>query len=301
MPNYLYRNILGIFIIDAGDTLMDQKLNPEDTADAQEILAKKYNAVPYPFPRVPAFLKDQKYYPFFRSRNLEIAKAKIRDSVGNDQLISQAVNSADEAEKIINSLSKRLREWYGLHAPEFTAGISHNQRFAELIVARKEKDESQDEKRNSMGASLPAGDIEMVQCLAKEVLSLYAFKENVQHYLEKKLEEHAPNLKAVAGTMLSAKLIEYAGSLKRLVMMPSSTIQVMGAEKALFRHMRTGAKSPRHGIIIDHPLISNAKDKEHGKRARAVAGAISLAVKVDFFKGAFVGKRLRDDLEVRFP
>jgi len=95
-----------------------------------------------------------------------------------------------------------------------------------------------------------------------------------------------------------AKLIALAGNLKKLVEFPSSTIQLLGAEKALFRHMRTGAKAPKHGIIHEHPIVSKAKEK--GKAARAVADKISLAVKVDYFKGKFIGDKLRKELEEKF-
>jgi nucleolar protein 56 len=83
-------------------------------------------------------------------------------------------------------------------------------------------------------------------------------------------------------------------------LLPASTVQILGAEKALFRHLKTGAKPPRHGFIIEHSLISNASQKEHGRRARALATKISIAARVDFFKGKFIGEQLRKDLEARF-
>jgi nucleolar protein 56 len=82
--------------------------------------------------------------------------------------------------------------------------------------------------------------------------------------------------------------------------MPASTIQILGAEKALFRHMKTGAKPPRHGIIISHPLIARAPDKMHGKIARALADKLSIASKVDYFKGNFIGDKLKKSLEEKF-
>jgi nucleolar protein 56 len=97
------------------------------------------------------------------------------------------------------------------------------------------------------------------------------------------MDELCPNIKAVCGTLLAAKLIEHAGSLKRLSEMPASTIQILGAEKALFRHMKTGAKPPRHGIIINHPLIAKASEKMHGKVARGLSDKISIASKIDYF------------------
>ena len=114
------------------------------------------------------------------------------------------------------------------------------------------------------------------------------------------MDELCPNTKAVCGVLTGAKLIEHAGSLKRLSEMPASTIQILGAEKALFRHMKTGAKPPRHGIIVHHPLIAKAPEKIHGKIARALADKISIASKVDYFQGKFIGDKLKKELEDKF-
>ena len=109
-----------------------------------------------------------------------------------------------------------------------------------------------------------------------------------------------PNTKAICGAYLGAKLIEHAGSFKRLSEMPASTIQILGAEKALFRHLKTGAKPPRHGLIVNHLLIANAPDSMHGKIARALADKIAIASKVDYFKGNFIGDKLIKELEQKF-
>ena len=112
--------------------------------------------------------------------------------------------------------------------------------------------------------------------------------------------EYCPNLKELAGSTIGAKLLEHTGSLKRLVMMPASTIQILGAEKALFRHIKTGARPPKFGLIHDHQFIQSAKRNEQGKRARALADKLSLAVKMDYFKGEFIAKRLKTELEEKF-
>jgi nucleolar protein 56 len=114
------------------------------------------------------------------------------------------------------------------------------------------------------------------------------------------MKRYCPNLLEITGMMLGAKLIAKAGSLKRLSQFPASTIQVLGAEKALFRHMKTGARPPRHGMLIQHPIVAQAKQKEHGKRARTLADKISIAAKVDYFKGEFIGKKLKKELIDKF-
>ena len=116
------------------------------------------------------------------------------------------------------------------------------------------------------------------------------------------MKKHCPNMLEVAGVLISAKLLEHAGSLRRLMMMPASTIQILGAEKALFRHLKTGkkAKPPKYGILSQHPLIGKVKKEEYGKVARTLADKISIAVKVDYFKGKFIGDKLKEELEKKF-
>ena len=114
------------------------------------------------------------------------------------------------------------------------------------------------------------------------------------------MEKNCPNIAEVATPLLGAELIAEAGSLRRLSRVPGSTVQIFGAEKALFRHMKTGAKMPKHGIIIHHPLLAQSPYKLHGKVARALADKISIASKVDYFKGEFVGDKLKKAIISKF-
>ena len=153
---------------------------------------------------------------------------------------------------------------------------------------------------DSIGADLEQEDLEPIRSLTHQAYDLYHLRKSHLEYISIIMDELCPNLKAVCGVLTGAKLMEHAGSLKRLSQMPASTIQVLGAESALFRHMKTGAKPPRHGIIVHHPLISQAPDRMHGKIARALADKISIAAKVDYFKGKFIGDKLKKELEEKF-
>ncbi len=114
------------------------------------------------------------------------------------------------------------------------------------------------------------------------------------------MDEVAPNLKAlVGGAKLAARLMSLAGGLKELAMMPASTIQVLGAEKALFRHLRTGAKPPKHGVIFQYPAINRSPWWQRGKIARALAGKLAIAARVDYFSGEYIGEELKKELEQR--
>ncbi len=233
----------------------------------------------------------EKYYKL----NLEETKAKLRKSASFSDFIVQSINNIDEVNRLINTLAKRLREWYELYNPEFSRKIFEHEKFVELIIFGK--DRKGDE---SMGSELSKDDLKPVLELAKEIDSLYKLKANQEAYLEGIMGKNCPNITAVAGAQLGARLIAIAGDLKRLVRFPASTVQLLGAEKALFRHMKTGARPPKHGVIHEHPIVSKVPRKDKGKAARVLADKISIAAKIDYFKGEFIGDKLRKEVEERF-
>lgn len=234
----------------------------------------------------------------YRQTSIRLAKKKIRESVGKDNLIVQAINNIEDINKAANLLAKRLREWYELHNPEFSKSISGHEKFVELVMVKDRKallGELGKEEEESMGAELSEGDIAQIRELAETIKGLYRLRDSHEKYIEGILKGYAPNLLAMAGPAIAAKLIEHIGSLKRLVSVPASTIQLLGAEKALFRHIVTGAKCPKFGVLYNHPLVSASKNK--GKAARLLADKISIAAKMDYFKGEFIGDRLRKEVE----
>jgi nucleolar protein 56 len=148
-----------------------------------------------------------------------------------------------------------------------------------------------------MGADFSEEEIKTIQAIATEILGFYKLRDNLSEKLEKILKEVAPNFTELAGTMLSAKLIAKAGGLEKLAKMPSSSIQLMGAEKSLFRFLHGKGKSPRFGLIYNHPFVLNAPEKLKGKVARILASKLSIAAKLDFYSKEYKGDKLKKDLE----
>ncbi|MBI2134239.1 hypothetical protein HYU11_06200 [Candidatus Woesearchaeota archaeon] len=231
------------------------------------------------------------------------SKKKIKKSVQKDWLIIQASNSIDDLTRTTNLLAKRLREWYELYNPEFSKAEEDHEKFIMMITAQK-RDELLGgiglSEESSMGGNLSSEDIKIITALGEEIKMLYALKEAEKLYLERLMDEICPNTKTVAGALIGAKLISLAGSFKRLAQLPASTIQLLGAEKALFRHMKTGARSPKYGVIFSHPVIQTSKRALWGKAGRALADKLAIAAKVDYFKGKFIGDKLLKELEMRF-
>lgn len=300
---HIYTNIIGCFIIDNNFKIVDS-VKFKDVDDFlnkdkfEEKLIKKFKKVEKLDAKKALHLfKDKKYFSDFYILNLDLAKKRVKESVKFDNLIIQCINNIEELDKVANTLVKRLREWYELYNPEFSHYVNDNEKFAELIAEGKDKKE-----KESMGADLAKEDLDSIKELAKKVDGLYKSKKKQVEYLERTMKKNTPNIMAVAGITIGAKLIALAGGLKRLIRFPASTVQLLGAEKALFRHLRNkkNVLPPKFGIIHEHALISKVKRAEQGKVARALADKILLAAKIDYFKGEFIGDKLRKGLEERF-
>lgn len=228
------------------------------------------------------------YYSLLHEITLEAAKMQVSGALTPDQRIIQAVEALDDINETTNSLSERLFEWYGGYFPE--SGLS-GEALAIFVTkyGSRENIGSEDplysKARDSMGAKLELADEILLKGLAENVCSLYEQKRQIEAYIENNMESIAPNLNLIAGPMLGARLISISGSLGKLAAFPSSTIQVIGASKALFKHLRSRAPSPKHGIIYSHPLINTAPWWVRGKIARALAAKLSLAARIDFYSG----------------
>jgi nucleolar protein 56 len=228
------------------------------------------------------------YYSLLHEVTLDAAKIQVSGALTPDQRIIQSVEALDDINETANSLSERLFEWYGGYFPE--SGLSGEALavFVAKYGSRENigfEDPLYSKARDSMGAKLDVKDEALLKGFAESVCSLYERKRQIEVYIENSMETVAPNLNIIAGPMLGARLISIAGSLEKLAAFPSSTIQVIGASKALFKHLRSRAPSPKHGIIYSHPLINTAPWWIKGKIARALAAKLSLAARIDFYSG----------------
>ena len=250
--------------------------------------------------------------------SIELAKINVKKTVEKrDLLAAQAVQTVDDLDKSLNLFMSRIREWFGLHYPELDRMLEKHETYARLVVnlgtrenftAEKLEEEGLPKAKSqkiadvaalSMGADLGDDDLAQIQAMCKNVLELYSVRQALENYVESVMDEVAPNTKTIAGSLLGARLIARVGGLLNLAKLPASTMQVLGAEKALFRALKTKARPPKHGIIFQHPLIHDAKRWQRGKIARALAGKLSIAARVDAFKGKYAGDDLKADLDKR--
>ena len=262
----------------------------------------------------------------YKEINERLIKKSVSEAGGQgDTIVIQIIETLDIIKKTISLFSGRLREWYGLHFPELTDKIIEDNILLAKLVSTignrenyiisnlKEEFGFSEELLNllikkasqSMGANI---ELSIVQGYANQILSLNSYRGELEEYLEDLMEKTAPNLKAIVSSLIGAKLIAKAGGLKKLAFMPASRIQLLGAEKALYRFLKTGEKRPKHGLIFQWRQVRGGKYYLRGKFARLIAGKLGIASKIDYFNGEFIGdvlaKEIEDkmkEIEVKYP
>jgi nucleolar protein 56 len=159
-----------------------------------------------------------------------------------------------------------------------------------------------DAARSSMGTDISEFDLLNICQFAKRVVHLSEYREKLHEYLVKKMSDVAPNLSALIGEIVGARLISQAGSLTNLAKYPASTVQILGAEKALFRALKTKGNTPKYGLLFNSSFISRAGTRDKGRISRYLANKCSIASRFDAFSdfsSNIVGSKLRDQVEER--
>ncbi len=265
------------------------------------------------------FVKSvEEFHEFLHTVLMEHTRRKLRKAAQKrDLLAAQAIRAIDDLDKTYNLFVIRLREWYSIHFPELddlvpdhaqyvklVAELGHRENFTKENIMKLGIPEAKAERiakaaKDSMGADLSDFDIEPIKTIARLAMEMSELRRRLAGYIEAVMREVAPNITALVGSLLGARLISLAGSLEELAKMPASTIQVLGAEKALFRALRTGGRPPKHGVIFQYPDVHRSPRWQRGKIARTLAAKLAIAAKVDAFTGRFIGDKLREELRKR--
>lgn len=249
---------------------------------------------------------------------IELSSSRVKEASEKlDLHIVQSINALDELDKIINTIGTRMREWYGLHYPELDNLVQSQVAHAEIISRAGSRDKitkeilesvgMQDKKveiiidgaKRSRGGDMTPENLAIVKKLADQVILQSDLRRILSDHIEAAMEVVAPNVKELLTAAVGARIIAKAGSLARLAVLPASTIQVLGAEKALFRALKTGARPPKHGILFQHPLIHSAPKWQRGKIARAVASKVAIAARIDYYRHAGKDAQISEKLNTR--
>ena len=215
-----------------------------------------------------------------------------------DTMIVQAIALLDDLDKELNTYAMRVKEWYGWHFPEMGRILNDNLAYARVILSMGMRTSAAEADlaeilpeeieaavkgaaEISMGTEITTEDLENIKALAEQVVSFTEYRQQLSSYLSARMAAIAPNLTALVGDLVGARLIAHAGSLMNLAKSPASTIQILGAEKALFRALKTKHDTPKYGLIYHASLIGQATGKNKGKIARMLATKAALGLRVD--------------------
>ncbi|MDR0198302.1 MAG: ribosomal biogenesis protein [Methanomassiliicoccaceae archaeon] len=260
-----------------------------------------------------SFIKAEHYgfsAELMHAAMLDLGKLRTSEPIPRDRSLVQAIRHLDDLIASCNLMNERLHEWYGLHFPEL-GDHAKDKRYCELIVRHGKRDGIIEElglSIESIGSEMNDVDMGTISALADTLCMIYDDRERTEAYISELSNEVAPNMCVLLGNSLAARLISSAGGLDRLASLPSSTLQLLGAEKAMFRHLRSGKKPPKHGMIFQHPEIHRAPYWQRGNISRALAGTALIAATVDRYKGEFIGDTLLSefgkkiaDIKARYP
>nr|CAI5835635.1 unnamed protein product [Callosobruchus analis] len=252
------------------------------------------------------------------------SRAKIKFNVHRvDNMIIQSIALLDQLDKDINTFAMRIREWYSYHFPELVKIVPENYVYArcakfignrktltteslsdleEIVMDSSKAQAILDSSKSSMGMDISEVDLLNIEMFASRVVSLADYRKQLAEYLRSKMSDVAPNLATLIGEQVGARLIAHAGSLTNLAKYPASTVQILGAEKALFRALKTRGNTPKYGLIFHSTFIGRAGTKNKGRISRYLANKCSIASRIDCFTekpSKVFGEHLRQQVEDR--
>ena len=234
------------------------------------------------------------------------SRAKVKFNVNkSDNMIIQSIALLDQLDKDVNTFAMRIREWYSYHFPELIKIVPENALYARVVKLIKNRKEITQEahfekleqilmdsaraqavidaSKSSMGMDISPIDLLNIDTFASRVIGLTDYRKELSTYLQSKMGLVAPNLSTLIGDVVGARLISHAGSLTNLAKAPASTVQILGAEKALFRALKTRGNTPKYGLIFHSSFIGRAGAKNKGRISRYLANKCSIASRIDAF------------------
>ena len=245
-------------------------IDPDDVESTAERVRSGTADAPEDWPAQAVetgFAADEgEYYERLHAATTSAAELAVRErESADDAQLVHAIRAMSDCEQTANELAERVAEWGGSRYGESSSGVDYAREIAE-------RDEDTDADR-------------ALRSLAERTVAMADETESLRAYIERTAPAVAPNLSMLAGPVLAARLISLAGGLEALAKQPSSTVQVLGAEDALFAHLQGGAPSPKHGIIYTHEAVRGTRPADRGSASRALAGKLSIAARIDHYSG----------------
>ena len=238
-----------------------------------------------------------------RDRAIHRTRKKLKEGVDRDKHVVQAIKMLDQLKSNTEDQVSRFREWYKMHFPEFVEEIKDDEHLVKLLskeINKEEMSSFREMAENSTGQKLPPQEQQILEKTLQNIKQNKKQEEELRTYIETTIQEEMPNLSAVLGPLLTSKIIGYAGSLEDLAKQPSSTIQMLGAEKALFRYLKGEGTPPKHGVIFEHDKVNSLPEDKRGKMARFIANKAALAARLDQYGDKNKGEEYRKAIQDKY-
>lgn len=238
-----------------------------------------------------------------REQAIEETREELGGDVDRVKMASKAVKLLDRYHTDFEEEMEDFRDWYSLHFPELVQEISEDEHLVRILedgLHRDELESFESLAEDSTGSELGEEDLEVLKEVFKDLKDRKQKAERLEDYVRNVVEEEMPNLGTLLGPLLAARLVSLAGGLEDLAKKPSSTIQVLGAEKALFRYLHGEGTPPKHGVLFQHNFVNTLPEDKRGKMARFLANKSAMAARLDFYSDKQKGEDLREECQEKF-
>ena len=238
-----------------------------------------------------------------REKALERAKSQLREEASRDQLVIKAVKMLDEASGNFQDEFERFKDWYSIYFPELMEELSEDKHVMKILDKGLKRDEVkgfESMAEESTGKALKDEDIEMLQKSFDMLQNKHEMMQELEAYVENAMKEDASNISTLLGPLLAARVMSLAGGLEELAKKPASTVQMLGAEKALFRYLRGNGTPPKHGIVFEHEYVNTLPEDKRGKMARFLANKAVMAARVDQYSEKEKGEEYREKAREKY-
>jgi len=265
-----------------------EDVDPDDLSGARDAIEHGTSESPADWPVEAVedgFAADEDdYYDKLHEATIAAAREQVRERErADDRQLVHAVRAMDDARRTANELAERVAEWAGSRYDDAGTGVEYARELADADTGGEHEETGAAPDYGATSASDPSA--ERLRALAARTAELADEADQLERFVETAAHDVAPNLAAMAGPVLAARLISLSGGLDDLAKSPSSTVQVLGAEDALFAHLRGNAPSPKHGVIYTHEYVRGTRETDRGSAARALAGKLTIAARVDHYSG----------------
>jgi nucleolar protein 56 len=239
-----------------------------------------------------------------REKAISETRGELESSVEKDQLLVKAVKQLDQVQNNFREEMEKLRDWYSLHFPELEEELTEDEELLKILekfgIKRSKIKPFSGMAESSTGSKLQQQDRDMIEDLVSTLTSMKDTRDRLEEYVESGAKEEFRNLSGLLGPVLATRLVSLAGNLEELAKKPSSTVQMLGAEKALFRYLHGEGTPPKHGVLFHHEFVNSLPEDKRGKMARFLANKAVMAARLDQYGDKDKSEELREEASERY-